>query len=66
MDEFQRWILSQLKPEEQPTTRALKKEFILEDLLIRYCKLIGHKYPDHRNSKCNGEEDNIIPYVDLE
>ena len=28
MDEVQRWILSLLKPEEQPTTRALKKEFI--------------------------------------
>lgn len=36
MDEVQRCILSLLKPEEQPTTRALKKEFILEELLIRY------------------------------
>ncbi|KAG5580249.1 hypothetical protein H5410_050876 [Solanum commersonii] len=32
---------------------------------ILYCKLIGHKYPDHICSKCNGE-DNIIPDVDLE
>ncbi|XP_027769442.1 uncharacterized protein LOC114075231 [Solanum pennellii] len=64
MDEVQRWILSLLKPEEQPTTRALKKEFILEELLVRYCKLIGNKYPDHRCSKCNGE-DNVIPTVDL-
>ncbi|KAG5599883.1 hypothetical protein H5410_031253 [Solanum commersonii] len=60
MDEVQRWISSLLKPEERPTTRALKAEFISKELLTRYCKLIGHKYPDHICSKCNGE-DNIIP-----
>ncbi|KAG5579837.1 hypothetical protein H5410_050464 [Solanum commersonii] len=65
MDEVQRWILSLLKPEEQPTTRALKVGFISAELLTRYCKLIGHKYPDHMCSKCNGE-DNIIPDVQLE
>ncbi|KAG5591328.1 hypothetical protein H5410_041842 [Solanum commersonii] len=65
MDEVQRWILSLLKPEEQPTTRALKKGFISKELLTRYCKLIGHKYPDHICTKCNGE-DNIIPDVQLE
>ena len=59
MDEVQRWILSLLKQEEWTT------KFIWEELLTRYCKLIGHKYPDHRWSKCNGE-DNIIPYVHLE
>ena len=64
MDEVQRWILSLLKPEDQPTTRALKKGFISEELLVRYCKLISNKYPDHRCSKCNGE-DNVIPAVDL-
>ena len=64
MDEVQRWILSLLKQEEQPTTRALKKEYISEKLLTRYCKLIGHKYPDHRWSKCNGG-DNVILDVDL-
>ncbi|XP_069147040.1 uncharacterized protein [Solanum lycopersicum] len=64
MDEVQRWILSLLKPEDQPTTRALKKEFISEELLVRYCKLISNKYPDHRCSKCNGE-DNVIPAADL-
>ncbi|KAG5631483.1 hypothetical protein H5410_003200 [Solanum commersonii] len=48
--------------EERPTTRALKIGFILAELLTRYCKLIGHKYPDHICSKCNGE-DNIIPDV---
>ncbi|KAG5589906.1 hypothetical protein H5410_040420 [Solanum commersonii] len=62
MDEVQRWILSLLKPEEQPTTRALKTGFISKELLTRYCKLIGHKYPDHICTKCNGE-DNIIPDV---
>ena len=59
MDEVQRWILSLLKPEERPTTRALKTRVISTELLTRYCKLIGHKYPDHICSKCNGE-DNII------
>ncbi|KAG5615935.1 hypothetical protein H5410_015759 [Solanum commersonii] len=65
MDEVQRWILSLLKPEERPTTRALKVEFISAELLTRYCKLIGHKYLDHICSKCN-REDNIIPDVQLE
>ncbi|KAG5604835.1 hypothetical protein H5410_026327 [Solanum commersonii] len=37
--------------EERPTTR--------------YCKLIGHRYPDHICSKCNGKN-NIIPDVQLE
>ena len=65
MDEVQRWILSLLKPEERSTIRALKKKFISEELLVRYCKLIGNKYSDHRCSKCNGE-DKFIPDVDLE
>ncbi|KAG5614458.1 hypothetical protein H5410_014282 [Solanum commersonii] len=47
IDEVQRWILSLLKPEERPTTQALKEGFISAELLNRYCKLIGHKYPDH-------------------
>ncbi|KAG5599534.1 hypothetical protein H5410_030904 [Solanum commersonii] len=51
--------------EERPTTRALKAGFISTELLTRYCKLIGQKYPDHICSKCNGE-DNIIPNVNLE
>ncbi|KAG5599039.1 hypothetical protein H5410_030409 [Solanum commersonii] len=65
MDEVQRWILSLLKPEGRPTTRALKEGFISIELLTRYCKLIGHKYPDHICSKCN-REDNIIQDVQLE
>ncbi|WMV29760.1 hypothetical protein MTR67_023145 [Solanum verrucosum] len=65
MDEVQRWILSLLKPEERPMTRALKEGFISAELLTRYCKLIGHKYLDHICSKCNGE-DNIIPDIQLE
>ncbi|KAG5619864.1 hypothetical protein H5410_005082 [Solanum commersonii] len=65
MDDVQKWILSLLKPEERPTTRALKAGFISSELLTRYCKLIGHKYPDHICSKCNGE-DNVIPDVQLE
>ncbi|XP_075080489.1 uncharacterized protein LOC142165989 [Nicotiana tabacum] len=65
MDEVQKWILSVLKPEIQPTTRALKKGFISNELLTRYCKLVGHKYPDHICSKCDGE-DNDVPEVQLE
>ncbi|KAG5594831.1 hypothetical protein H5410_036063 [Solanum commersonii] len=65
MDEVQRWILSLLKPEERPTMRALKTGFISKELLPKYCKLIGHKYPDHICTKCNGK-DNIIPDVQLE
>ncbi|KAG5632162.1 hypothetical protein H5410_003879 [Solanum commersonii] len=65
MDEVQRWILSLLKLEERPTTRALKAKFISPKLLTRYCKLIGHKFPDHLCTKCNGE-DNVIPDVQLE
>ncbi|WMV32890.1 hypothetical protein MTR67_026275 [Solanum verrucosum] len=65
MDEVQKWILSLLKPEERPTTRALKAGFISSELLTRYCKLVGQKYPDHLCSKCNGE-DNVIPDVQLE
>ncbi|KAG5632388.1 hypothetical protein H5410_004105 [Solanum commersonii] len=65
MDEVQRWILSLLKPEERPMVRALKAGFILTELLTRYCKLIGHKYPDRICSKYNGE-DNIISDANLE
>ncbi|WMV50162.1 hypothetical protein MTR67_043547 [Solanum verrucosum] len=65
MDEVHRWILSLLKPEERPTTRALKAEIISSELLTRYYKLIGHKYPDYICSKCIGE-DNVIPDVQLE
>ncbi|KAG5612004.1 hypothetical protein H5410_023285 [Solanum commersonii] len=65
MNEVQRWILSLLKPEERPTTKALKAGFILPELLTIYCKLIGHKYPDHLCTNCNGEY-NVIPNVQLE
>nr|XP_009792786.1 PREDICTED: uncharacterized protein LOC104239763 [Nicotiana sylvestris] len=65
MDEVRKWILSLLKPEMQPTTRALKKEFISNELLTRYCKLVRHKYPDHICSKCN-RDDNYVPEVQLE
>ncbi|KAG5599811.1 hypothetical protein H5410_031181 [Solanum commersonii] len=55
----------ELRRAERLITRALKIGFISKELLTRYCKLIGHKYPDHICSKCNGE-DNIIPDVQLE
>ena len=65
MEEIHKWILSLLKPEATPTTRAIKQGFISEELMTRYCKLIGHKYPDHICSKCN-QGDDIIPDVQLE
>ena len=65
MEEIRQWILSLLKPEQKPTTRALRKGFISEELLTRYCKIIGQKYPDHICSKCQGE-DNVILDVQIE
>ena len=54
-----------VKSEATPTTRAIKQGFISEELMTRYCKLVGHKYPDHICSKCN-QGDEIIPEVFLE
>ena len=65
MEDVRQWILTLLNPEKQSTARAIKKGFISDGLLTRYCKIIGHKYPDHQCSRCNGE-DNIIPEVHLE
>ena len=65
MEDVRQWILTLLNPEKKPIARAIREKFILEELLTRYCKLIGHKYPDHQCSKCNGE-DNIVPEVQLE
>ena len=64
MEEIRQWILSLLKQEQKPTTRALRKEFISEELLTRYCKIIGQKYSDHICSKCQGEY-NVIPDVQI-
>ncbi|KAG5572176.1 hypothetical protein H5410_061942 [Solanum commersonii] len=50
---------------EIPSFYANKRIIGISTNIQEYCKLIGHKYPDHICSKCNGE-DNIIPNVDLE
>uniref|UniRef100_A0A0V0H468 Putative ovule protein n=1 Tax=Solanum chacoense TaxID=4108 RepID=A0A0V0H468_SOLCH len=65
MEEIRQWILSLLKPEQQPTTRAIRRRFISPEIMANYCRTIGHKYPDHQCSKCYGE-DNVIPVVNLE
>ena len=65
METIRQCILTLLKPETEPITRAIRKKFISEELLTRYCKTIGHKYPNHQCSRCNGE-DNIIPEVRIE
>ena len=65
MEEVQRWIMTLFDPEKWPTTREIKKKIISDELLTRYCKLIGHKYPDHLCLRYNGE-DKIIPEVQLE
>ncbi|XP_049388223.1 uncharacterized protein LOC125852536 [Solanum stenotomum] len=62
MEEVRQWALSLLKPEQQPTTRAIRKNFISSEIMTRYCKTIGHKYPAHQCSKCQGE-DNVIPDI---
>ncbi|KAK4724016.1 hypothetical protein R3W88_026795 [Solanum pinnatisectum] len=65
MEEIRQWILSLLKPENTPTTRAIKKNFISPALLTRYCTTISSKYSEHICSKCQGE-DNQVPTVQLE
>ena len=65
MEDLRQLILSLLKPEQTPTTRAIRKNFISANLMTRYCKLIGQKHPDHLCSKCEGE-DNYVPDVQLE
>ncbi|KAG5630642.1 hypothetical protein H5410_002359 [Solanum commersonii] len=65
MEEIRQWVLSLLKPEQKPTTRAIRQNFISTEIMTNYCKTIGHKYPDHQCSKCYGE-DNIILAVNLE
>ena len=65
MEDLRQWILSLLRPETMPTTRAIRKNFISSNLMTRYCKLIGQKYPDHLCSKYEGE-DNYVPDVQLE
>ncbi|WMV54436.1 hypothetical protein MTR67_047821 [Solanum verrucosum] len=65
MEEIRQWILNLLKSEQQPTTRAIRKNFISPEIMTKYCRAIGHKYPDHQCSKCYGE-DNVIPAVQLE
>ena len=65
MEDVRQWILSLLKSEETPTTRAIRKNFISSNLMTRYCKLIGQKYPDHLCTIYDGEN-NYIPEVQLE
>ncbi|KAG5595761.1 hypothetical protein H5410_036993 [Solanum commersonii] len=65
MEEIRQWVLSLLKPEQKPTIRAIRQNFISTEIMANYCKIIRHKYPDHQCSKCY-EEDNIIPAVKLE
>ena len=66
MEEVRRWIWTLLKPEDTPTTRAIKKDFISEKLLTKYCQYLGPKYQDHQCSKCNGGNTVNIPEVELE
>ena len=65
MENLRQWILSLLRPEQTPTTRAIQKNFISSNSMTRYCKLIGQKYLDHLCSKCEGE-DNYVSDVQLE
>ncbi|KAK4706909.1 hypothetical protein R3W88_033529 [Solanum pinnatisectum] len=65
MEEIRQWILSLLKPENIPTTRAIRKNFISSALLTRYCTTISSKYSEHICSKFHGE-DNNVPTIQLE
>ncbi|WMV54267.1 hypothetical protein MTR67_047652 [Solanum verrucosum] len=62
MKEIRQCILSLLKPEQQPTTRAIQRNFISPEIMTNYCKTIGHRYPNHQCSKFYGK-DNVIPVV---
>ena len=42
MEDLRQWILTLLKPEQIPTTRAIRKNFISANLMTRYWKLIRH------------------------
>ncbi|KAG5629765.1 hypothetical protein H5410_001482 [Solanum commersonii] len=66
MKEKRQWIRSLLKPEQQPTTRAIRKNFISPEIMTNYCKTIGPRDTGSSMlSKCYGE-DNVIPAVQLE
>ena len=65
MQELCQWILSLLKLEQPPTTRAIRKKLISQNMMTRYCKLVGQKYLDHLCTKCD-RKDNYIPEVQLE
>ncbi|KAG5599143.1 hypothetical protein H5410_030513 [Solanum commersonii] len=72
MEEIRQWVLSLLKSEQKPTTRAIRQNFISTEIMTNYCKTIGHKYLDHQfkvlwrrqyNSSCQsgikiGRQDN--------
>ncbi|WMV24183.1 hypothetical protein MTR67_017568, partial [Solanum verrucosum] len=41
MEEIRQWILSLLRPEQQPTTRAIRQRFISPEIMANYCRTIG-------------------------
>ncbi|XP_070042795.1 uncharacterized protein [Nicotiana tomentosiformis] len=65
MEEIRRWIKTLIQPEEAPITRAIRGEFISQNLMTRYCKQISPIYSEHICSKCQGEK-NIVPEIKFE
>ena len=72
MEEICQWILSLLKPEQKPTTRALRKGFISEELLTRIAKLLDkntltiyvqnvkEKIMSYQTFKSNKKKENFV------
>lgn len=54
-----------IKARSYTNNKSYKEIFYSPNLMTRYCKLIGQKYPDHLCTKCEGEE-NYVPDVQLE
>jgi hypothetical protein len=64
-EEIRKWIITFMKPDDEPATRAIRKGFLSPQLLVKYCKRIGQLYPDHACSKCKGNNSEV-PDVSIE
>lgn len=54
MEEIENWILTLLRPDDKPRTRAINQEFISEESKDYYCRIIGREYvKEHQCTKCN-------------
>lgn len=64
LDEVRNWLETIVRPDEQPKTRAIKKDFISEEAKPFMCKVFNN-VSYHQCSHCGGKDD-IIPDVTLQ